>query len=229
MAVTWWSPLVVGMLSPRDHSPLCPRGRPRHRVTAGLPRDAGASQSLTRQAANGAYDLPPPGVPRRRRTVRGAASLLRGRRPVRAGDARRRLQRPLRPRPRDRLRDIPGSRRGRRFVTYADYLAGEPVILTAALTRGVHGKEANPNLPETPEEIGRSAAAAEEAGAAVVHVHAREDNGERSFATERFQAVDDAIREHADDVIIQHSTGGTGAPDELRHQPLRTDPAPEMA
>jgi 3-keto-5-aminohexanoate cleavage enzyme len=54
-------------------------------------------------------------------------------------------------------------------VTYADYLAGEPVILTAALTGGVHGKEANPNLPETPEEIGRAAAAAEEAGAAVVH------------------------------------------------------------
>jgi len=114
-------------------------------------------------------------------------------------------------------------------VTYADYLAGDPVILTAALTGGVHGKEANPNLPETPEEIGRAAAAAEDAGAAVVHVHAREDNGERSFATERFQAIDDAIREHAEDVVIQHSTGGTGAPDDLRHQPLRTDPAPEMA
>jgi 3-keto-5-aminohexanoate cleavage enzyme len=114
-------------------------------------------------------------------------------------------------------------------VSYDDYLAGEPVVVTAALTGGVHGKEANPNLPETPEEIGRAAAAAEAAGAAVVHLHARRPNGERSFATDRFQEVDDAVRRYADDVIIQHSTGGTAAPDADRHLPLRTDPPPEMA
>ncbi|MCL7417350.1 MAG: 3-keto-5-aminohexanoate cleavage protein [Halalkalicoccus sp.] len=114
-------------------------------------------------------------------------------------------------------------------MSYEDYLAGDPLIITAALTGGVHGKEANPNLPETPEEIGRAAAAAEEAGAAVVHLHARQPNGERSFATERFQAIDDAVRKHADNVVIQHSTGGTGAPAEDRHLPLRTDPPPEMA
>jgi 3-keto-5-aminohexanoate cleavage enzyme len=114
-------------------------------------------------------------------------------------------------------------------MTYDEFLAGDPVVVTAALTGGVHGKEANPNLPETPEEIGRAAAAAAAAGAAVVHVHARKPNGERSFATERFQAIDDEIRARADDVVIQHSTGGTGAPDDVRHQPLRTDPPPEMA
>jgi len=114
-------------------------------------------------------------------------------------------------------------------MSYERYLDGEPVAVTAALTGGVHGKEANPNLPESPEAIGKAAAAAEEAGAAIVHVHARRPNGERSFATERFQAVDDAIRRHADDVVIQHSTGGTGAPDAKRHLPLRTDPPPEMA
>ncbi|MDG5759965.1 3-keto-5-aminohexanoate cleavage protein [Natronococcus sp. A-GB1] len=114
-------------------------------------------------------------------------------------------------------------------MSYDDYLAGDPLIVTAALTGGVHGKEANPNLPETPEEIGRAAAAAEEAGASVVHLHARRPNGERSFETERFQAIDDAVRRHADDVIIQHSTGGTGAPEDRRHLPLRTDPPPEMA
>ena len=114
-------------------------------------------------------------------------------------------------------------------MTYDDFLAGDPLIITAALTGGVHGKEANPNLPETPAEIGRAAAAAEAAGAAVVHLHARRPNGERSFATERFQEIDDAVRRHADDVVIQHSTGGTGAPAEKRHLPLRTDPAPEMA
>jgi len=114
-------------------------------------------------------------------------------------------------------------------VSYEDYLADVPLIVTAALTGGVHGKEANPNLPETPEEIGRAAAAAEDAGAAVVHLHARRPNGERSFSTERFQEIDDAVRRHADDVVIQHSTGGTGAPAAERHRPLRTDPPPEMA
>ena len=114
-------------------------------------------------------------------------------------------------------------------MTYADYLAGDPVIVTAALTGGVHGKESTPNLPETPEEIGRAAAAAEEAGAAVVHLHARRPNGERTFATERFEEIDEAVRRHADEVIVQHSTGGTGAPLEQRALPLRTDPPPEMA
>jgi 3-keto-5-aminohexanoate cleavage enzyme len=114
-------------------------------------------------------------------------------------------------------------------VSYADYLDGRPAIVTAALTGGVHGKEANPNLPETPAEIGEAAAACREAGASVVHVHAREDNGERAFATERFQEIDDEIRARAPDLVVQHSTGATGAPDEARRQPLRTDPAPEMA
>jgi 3-keto-5-aminohexanoate cleavage enzyme len=114
-------------------------------------------------------------------------------------------------------------------VTYADYQDGKPVILTAALTGGVHGKEANPNLPETPAEIGEAAAAAEEAGASIVHLHARRDNGERAFSAERFQAVTDAVRARTNDVILQHSTGGTAAPDDLRAEPLRTDPAPEMA
>jgi 3-keto-5-aminohexanoate cleavage enzyme len=114
-------------------------------------------------------------------------------------------------------------------VTYDDYLAGEPVIVTAALTGGMHGKEANSNLPETPAEVGRAAAAAEAAGASVVHLHARKPNGERGFSTERFQAVTAAVRDRTEDVVVQHSTGGTGAPDDLRHQPLRTDPPPDMA
>jgi 3-keto-5-aminohexanoate cleavage enzyme len=114
-------------------------------------------------------------------------------------------------------------------MSYDRYLRGDPVIVTAALTGGVHGKETNPNVPETPEEIGRAAAEAEAAGAAIVHLHARRENGERAFSTERFQDVTEAVRERTDDVIVQHSTGGTGAPSELRHEPLRTDPPPEMA
>ncbi|MFB6161210.1 MAG: 3-keto-5-aminohexanoate cleavage protein [Haloferacaceae archaeon] len=114
-------------------------------------------------------------------------------------------------------------------MTYEEYHEGKPVVVTAALTGGVHGKEANPNVPETPAEIGEAAAACEAAGASVVHLHARDDRGERAFGRERFQAVTDAVRERTDDVVVQHSTGGTAAPDDLRFEPLRTDPAPEMA
>jgi len=114
-------------------------------------------------------------------------------------------------------------------VSYERFLADEPVVVTAALTGGIHGKEANPNLPETPEEIGKAAGEVEAAGASVVHVHARTDNGERAFSTERFQAIDEAIRRYTDDVIVQHTTGATQAPTENRHLSLRTDPPPEMA
>ena len=114
-------------------------------------------------------------------------------------------------------------------MTYADYRAGKPVIVTAALTGGVQGKEANPNVPETPAEVAAAASEAEDAGASVLHLHARKDTGERAFETERFQELTDAVRAATDDAIIQHSTGGTAAPDALRAEPLRTDPAPEMA
>jgi 3-keto-5-aminohexanoate cleavage enzyme len=113
-------------------------------------------------------------------------------------------------------------------MSYETYLSGEPVILTAALTGGVHGKEASPHLPETPQEVAAAAAACEDAGAAVVHLHARRENGERAFSRERFQELTEAVRARTD-LVVQHSTGGTGAPDDLRHEPLRTDPPPDMA
>ena len=113
-------------------------------------------------------------------------------------------------------------------MSYETYLSGDPVVVTAALTGGVHGKEASPHLPETPEEVAEAAAACEEAGAAVVHLHARRENGERAFSRERFQELTEAVRDRTD-LVVQHSTGGTGAPDDLRHEPLRTDPPPEMA
>ncbi len=112
---------------------------------------------------------------------------------------------------------------------YQAYLDGKPVIVTAALTGGIHGKEANPNLPETPTEVAEAARACERAGASIVHLHTRRDNGERAFSRERFQELTDAVRAATDDVVIQHSTGGTGVPLERRRQSLRTDPPPEMA
>ncbi len=48
----------------------------------------------------------------------------------------------------------------------------DPVIITCALTGGIHGKEANSNLPEQPDEIVEQGVEAWRAGAAILHVHA---------------------------------------------------------
>ncbi|MDL5360611.1 3-keto-5-aminohexanoate cleavage protein [Halalkalicoccus sp. NIPERK01] len=111
-------------------------------------------------------------------------------------------------------------------MTYDDYLAGKKVILTVATTGGVHGKDANPNLPEQPEEIARDVRDCERLGASIAHVHGRDEYGENSAA--HLQAVNDAIRDECEDVIIQNTTGGQSAY-ESRVRGIRTDPPPEMA
>lgn len=112
-------------------------------------------------------------------------------------------------------------------MSYQDYLAGEPLILTVPTTGGVQGKEANPNLPESPEEIANAARACEKLGASIVHLHGRDEHGERNAG--RLQEINDRVRERCDDVIIQNTTGGTGVPLEERVKGIRTDPLPEMA
>ncbi|MFD1588411.1 3-keto-5-aminohexanoate cleavage protein [Halorientalis brevis] len=111
-------------------------------------------------------------------------------------------------------------------MSYQDYLDRKKLILTVATTGGVHGKDVNPNLPEQPYEIARQVRECEKLGAAIVHVHGRDEHGEND--PERLQAVNDAIREECDDIIIQNTTGGQ-SPYENRIAGIRTDPAPEMA
>lgn len=111
-------------------------------------------------------------------------------------------------------------------MSYDDYLLDRTVILTVAPTGGVHGKDANPNLPEQPDEIAEQVQACEELGAAIVHLHGRDEHGENDPS--RLQEVNDAVRERCDDIIIQNTTGGQG-PYDRRVLGIRTDPPPEMA
>ena len=111
-------------------------------------------------------------------------------------------------------------------MAYQEYLDGKKVILTVATTGGVHGKDVNPNLPEQPEEIARDVRDCEKLGASIVHVHGRDEHGENDAS--RLQAVNDAIRDRCDDIVIQNTTGGQ-SPLEARLAGIRTDPAPEMA
>ncbi len=111
-------------------------------------------------------------------------------------------------------------------MSYQEYVDGKKVILTVATTGGVHGKDANPNLPEQPDEIAEQVRECEELGAAIVHVHGRDEHGENN--AHRLQEVNDAIRDRCDDIIIQNTTGGQSTMEE-RIEGIRTDPTPEMA
>ena len=104
----------------------------------------------------------------------------------------------------------------------------EKLIITAAICGAEVMKENNPAVPYTVEEIAREAESAYKAGASIIHLHVREDDGTPTQDKERFKKCIDAIREKCPDVIIQPSTGGAvGMTDLERLQP--TELHPEMA
>lgn len=101
------------------------------------------------------------------------------------------------------------------------------VILTAAIVGAEVTREQTPYLPLTPAEIAAEARRCREAGAAVIHLHARNPDGSPTQSTERFREAIEAIRAETD-VIIQTSTGGAvGMTIEERCGPLAC--RPEMA
>lgn len=104
----------------------------------------------------------------------------------------------------------------------------EKVIITAAISGAEVTKELNPAIPYTIEEIGREAESAYNAGASIIHLHVREDDGTPTQNKERFAEAFTEIRRRCPDVIIQPSTGGAvGMTDLERLQP--TELNPEMA
>ena len=83
----------------------------------------------------------------------------------------------------------------------------DPVVLTCAITGADVFRENNPNIPYTTGEIANSAIEAAGAGATVVHLHVREDDGTPSGRPELFVDVMDRIRASSD-VLTMVSTGG---------------------
>jgi len=101
------------------------------------------------------------------------------------------------------------------------------IIITAAIVGAELTREHTPYLPLTAEEIGIEAQRCADEGAAVIHLHVRDEQGRSTQAADYFQAAIDAIRARAD-VVIQVSTGGAvGMTAEERLAPLSC--APEMA
>lgn len=86
--------------------------------------------------------------------------------------------------------------------------ANDRVIITCALTGVVATREQCPYLPYTPVEIGEEARRACDAGAAVVHIHARDPlTGEQSWDAEVYRQIKEEVQKRSP-VIINFSTGG---------------------
>jgi 3-keto-5-aminohexanoate cleavage enzyme len=101
------------------------------------------------------------------------------------------------------------------------------VVISAALTGVLATRNQCPAIPYSPKEIGEEAKRAADAGAAIVHIHARTADGGPDWKGETFAEIFNEVRARTD-VIVNFSTGAIGVPPEDRVAHIR-DLKPEMA
>ena len=101
-----------------------------------------------------------------------------------------------------------------------------PVVITAALTGVLATRDQCPAIPYTPREIGEEAKRAADAGASIVHIHARNPEGGPEWRVEVFAEILSEVRSRTD-VIVNFSTGAIGIPVEQRIAHIR-DLKPEI-
>jgi 3-keto-5-aminohexanoate cleavage enzyme len=90
-----------------------------------------------------------------------------------------------------------------------------PCMITCALSGVVANRAQCPAIPYAPEEYAAEAQRAYEAGAAVVHIHARRPDGTPSYDVEDYRRIRDAVVA-ACPIIINFSTGAIGIPTEMK-------------
>lgn len=105
----------------------------------------------------------------------------------------------------------------------------EKVIITVALTGNVPTKEINPHTPVTVDEIVEDIIRCREAGAAVAHIHVRDENGEPTCDRELFKQILDKLEERNCDIITQVSTGARGGGNTAEWRGQMLDLNAEMA
>ncbi|MDO4544881.1 MAG: 3-keto-5-aminohexanoate cleavage protein [Bacillota bacterium] len=104
------------------------------------------------------------------------------------------------------------------------------VIITAALTGAVTPKEINENIPLTPVEIAEDAYRCWKAGAAIVHLHMRDDNGFGTMDKEKFRETIELIKAYEDcDVVINCTSSGAKAPTDEERMAHIKELKPEIA
>jgi len=95
-----------------------------------------------------------------------------------------------------------------------------PVVITAALTGVLATREQCPAIPYTPKEIAEEAKRSADAGASIVHIHARTREGGPDWSVETFGEILSEVRARSD-VIVNFSTGAVGVPAEDRIAHIR--------
>ena len=185
----------------------------------GLPR---AAASTTRRAASSST------CEKGELGVKSGQGVLRLRRPRPRGRPRASATTPFsRSSPRPRTSSTSASTRlgGRQE---AMKLPAGKVIITASLNGAFVTKDMNPSVPEQPDEIAQASLDCYNAGAAIVHIHARDEQGRPCGTREKFEEIQDAVKAKCKEVIVQFSTGGgTNLTIEERVSCLDADP--EMA
>jgi 3-oxoadipate:acetyl-CoA acetyltransferase len=106
------------------------------------------------------------------------------------------------------------------------------LIINVALTGMIPTKAENPNLPVSPQEIVEDARRCRDAGASMVHVHARDEGGRPTHRADVYREIVTGVREACPDLIVVVSTSGRVEPDfEPRSEVLALEGAakPDMA
>jgi uncharacterized protein (DUF849 family) len=88
----------------------------------------------------------------------------------------------------------------------------DAAIITCAISGAAANRDQCPAIPYTPAEYADEARRAVDAGASMIHIHARRPDGTPSFEIEDFRAITEAILAAVDDVVINFSTGAIGVP-----------------
>jgi 3-keto-5-aminohexanoate cleavage enzyme len=103
-----------------------------------------------------------------------------------------------------------------------------PLVISAAICGGEHGRDATPHLPITPAEIVESILGAHAAGAAIAHVHVWDEQGRPTQALDRYRDVCARVADAGCDVVLNLTTGPGGEPTEAERM-LPLDLHPELA
>lgn len=111
------------------------------------------------------------------------------------------------------------------------YIKGEmvgPLIIKLAPTGMIPTRNETPYVPITPDEIARDAYKAYKLGVSVVHVHARDEQGQPTYKKEIFEDIFARIKDKCPDIIICATTSGRVHP-QVEHRAEVLDTNPEMA
>ena len=104
------------------------------------------------------------------------------------------------------------------------------VFVSCAVTGSGDTASKHPDLPKTPEQIAKASIEAAKAGAAIAHIHVREEDGTPSRRLELYKEVVDRVRSSDTDVILNLTTGMGGDLDIGQGKnPLDFGPMTDMA